>query len=373
MVDKPLRALLVEPFPGKRWLSITRYARELIDSAAIAGVDFERAEAPWWNPPSIGEGFRRRWRAQPALGHDHDIVHLSDHALGHHVGRFEGLPVVVTCHDVMPFVLPTYYSNRFEANLKRAFMRKALAGMLRADRIICISERTAHDIEARFGIDKGRVSVVPNMVDEAFAPIPESRTWLSARGIRLPEGPLILSVGHSGPYKNLSTLLAAHALPELRNATLIRAGSRFGSHFSERAKQLGVEDRVVELGNVSNAVLRHLYAACDVLAQPSLYEGFGVPVIEAMASGLPVVCSDGGALPEVAGKGALVVPCAEEGAAAAAALAGALASVLSDLRLRAELRERGLERAEEFRPERVMPLLREAYERAIADHRSRSG
>src|SRR5262249_26771179 len=143
---------------------------------------------------------------------------------------------------------------------------------------------------------------------------------------------------------------------------------RFAPARVRRATDLGVASRVVELGHVSDAILRHLYAACDVLAQPSLYEGFGVPVIEAMASGLPVVCSDGGALPEVAGKGALVVPCAAGGATAAGVLSDALASVLSDERRRAELRERGLERAEHFRPARVMPLLREAYEQAVLAH-----
>lgn len=366
MSDEPLRALLVEPFPGKRWLSITRYTRELRGSAALAGIEYAQAYAPWWNPPSIAQGIRRHWTAQEALDGDYDLVHLTDHALGHHVARFHDAPVVVTCHDIMPFVLTDYYRSTAEGAIKRAFMRRALAGMLEANRIICISERTARDIGTRFGVGQERVSVVPNMVDNSFAPLAEARTWLSVRGTRLPERPLILSVGHGGPYKNLDTLLAALARPELQDAALVRAGSRFGKGRKQRVAQLGIAERVIELGSVPDAVLRHLYAACDVLAQPSLYEGFGVPVIEAMASGLPVVCSDGGSLPEVAGNGALVVPCAEAGEEAARVLAAALASVISKPTLHAELRERGLERAEAFRPARVMPLLREAYEQALA-------
>jgi glycosyltransferase involved in cell wall biosynthesis len=364
-----MRALLLEPYPGKRWLSITRYAREITDSAGLASLEVERAHAPWWNPPSIAEGIRRRWTSQHALAHAADVVHLADHALGHHVPRFRPSPVVVTCHDIMPLVLPGYYRSPLESAVKRAFMRKALAGMQQADRIICISDRTASDIESRFGVDRSRITVVPNVVDSTFAPIPGARTWLSARGIRLPERPLILSVGHAGPYKNLDTLLVALASPQLQGAVLIRAGSRFAPARAGRATELGVASRVVELGHVSDAVLRHLYAACDVLAQPSLFEGFGVPVIEAMATGLPVVCSDGGALPEVAGKGALVVPCASRSATAAGVLSDALASVLNDERERAELRERGLERAQYFRPPRVMPLLREAYEQAVVASR----
>ena len=109
-----------------------------------------------------------------------------------------------------------------------------------------------------------------------------------------------------------------------------------------------------------------IYSACDVLAQPSLGEGFGVPVVEAMACGLPVVCSDGGALPEVVGDAAVVVPLASEDFPRR--LADGLALVLCEPGLASMLRARALSRAEEFRPAAVIPRLAQVYRAAIEEH-----
>ncbi|MGH2634346.1 MAG: glycosyltransferase, partial [Tepidiformaceae bacterium] len=127
------------------------------------------------------------------------------------------------------------------------------------------------------------------------------------------------------------------------------------------ASRLGVEARITQLGRVDDPTLARLYGACDVLAQPSRYEGFGIPLVEAMACGLPVVCSDGGALPEVAGGAARIVPLTASYGDDSRAFATALAEVIENHDVRAALRTAGLERACNFRPENVMPELGRVY------------
>lgn len=356
-MDGLSRVLLVAPFGGARWVSISAYAGAI--AANAGGVAFETVEAPWWNPPSLLEGARERWWREPRFARDYDVVHLTDHALGHHVRRFRARPVVVTCHDLMPFAIEGYFGSRREAVLKRAFLRHSIAGMLRADRILAVSEYTAGEIVRLHGVDRSRISVVPNMVRPVFAPVAQAET---AVGVPLPAGPRILSVGHSRPYKNLELLIAALASPRLRGTSLVRVGGRLTASQLALARRLGVDRRIHELGRLPDAALAAAYSACHVLAQPSLAEGFGVPVVEAMACGLPVVTSDGGALPEVGAGAALVSPLSSgpEG------LASALAGIIDSPALAEELRAKGLGRAARFRPEVVLPQLFEAYGAAMA-------
>jgi glycosyltransferase involved in cell wall biosynthesis len=171
----------------------------------------------------------------------------------------------------------------------------------------------------------------------------------------------VLSVGSLEPGKNRERLLQAFARLRARGLahTLVVAGQRAWRYEGEQplAQRLGLADSVRFLGHVPQADLPALYSAADLFAFPSLYEGFGLPALEAMACGTPVVASNVSAVPEVVGDAALQVSPLDVGA-----LADAMERLLRDERLRADLRERGLKRAAEFSWEKAARRTAEVYE-----------
>jgi glycosyltransferase involved in cell wall biosynthesis len=264
----------------------------------------------------------------------------------------------------MPLTLEGYFGRGTTAWVKERLMRHPLAALPGANVIITVSECVRGDVIRVLDFDPGRVVVVPNMVRAPFAPKADAEAWLAACGIWLPPRPRVLSVGHQGAYKNLPLLIRAMTEPGLRAANLVRVGSRLRGDLAELASRRDVLERTTELGYLDGEALAAVYSACDALAQPSLYEGFGVPVLEAMACGLPVVCSNGGALPEVVGDAGLVVPL--EGRDEPASFAEAIERVLNDGELARRLRAAGLERARAYEPARVIPRLVDAYRCALA-------
>jgi glycosyltransferase involved in cell wall biosynthesis len=204
-----------------------------------------------------------------------------------------------------------------------------------------------------------RVRTVPCGVDARFRP----------RGDRDAPAPTgrprdILYVGRSDPYKNLLGLVDAVAQVRARRSLDVRlriAGPpdpRYPAP-QARAHELGLTDHVQWLGYLADPALVEAYQAADLLVLPSRYEGFGLPVLEAMACGTPVVCSDRSSLPEVAGDAALLVDPDDT-----TALADAIARVLSDAALAADLRQRGLARARAFTWRRTAEATRSIYQQA---------
>jgi glycosyltransferase involved in cell wall biosynthesis len=284
-----------------------------------------------------------------------DVFHGTDFALPPALG----LPRVVTIHDLAFLTHPQYATTP----LARYLMRVVPRSLRRADAIIAVSETTADDIVACYGVARDRITVIMPGVDASFAPVVDRQALATIDARYRLEHPLALAVGTIEPRKRYDHLIAAFAQARRQPggprmlAIAGRRGWLYDSVF-QAVEEHRVADKVRFLDYVPEDDLVALYSTADVLAMPSAYEGFGIPVIEAMACGAPVVCSDGGALPEAAGDAALIVPVDD-----IASLADALVAVTSETSHQEAMRVKGLARAAEFTWERVARRHLEVYHR----------
>ena len=270
-------------------------------------------------------------------------------------------PTVVTIHDIGFRVLPEYYSQH------KAHLRCALVGLSahRAGAIITDSESSRADIARVLRVGPGRIHVIPLAASEAFTPgdRDRARRWVvESLGV---DPPFVLAVGYASARKNVARLIeAVEAVVRRRPGplSLVIAGTPGDEpEGALRSRFPSLGERLVFTGGITEAALVDLYRAADVFAFPSLYEGFGLPVLEAMACGTPVVAANSSSLPEVAGDAALLVDPGDVGA-----LAEALERVLFGASLASDLVGRGLARAAQFSWERTAELTHEVY-RSVLD------
>ena len=286
-----------------------------------------------------------------------DIIH----APAYTAPFWSPVPVVLTIHDVSYERCPQWYPYRRDW-ARRAFYRRSAHV---ASRILTVSRFSATEITVAYRIPAERMTVTPLGVDDGFAPADPD---LSAGQVTGVSQPYLLHVGDLHERRNLTMLvdavLAARrhiggAFPAL---SLVLAGKDLGvgDAVSGIAARAGAADAVVRLGPVSEKRLRTLYRGALALAYPSLYEGFGLPLVEAMACGTPVIASDTASIPEVLGDaGRLVDP--EDGQA----WTSAIIDVVNNEQTRGSLRAAGLRRAAEFTWERTARLTLDAYRRVL--------
>ena len=273
---------------------------------------------------------------------------------------------VTTIHDCAPDVVPGEMSSSWARVYYRLMMAAAIR---RSDRIIAVSSFTQKELCRLHGVPLERVTVIPEGVDPdsmIASPSPSSSHFAVLRKYGL-TGSYGIYVGMTRPRKNLGTLLRALGLvfaeigPEHQFVFVGRPDTRFMDLRAE-AEALGLTGHIVITGYVPDEELAILYSRAAFCAFPSLYEGFGLPVLEAMAVGTPVVTTTASAIPEVAGDAALMVdPLDTE------AMAGAMLSLFRDEHLRDQLREKGFARVRQFPVQACAEATLSVYQEVLND------
>lgn len=359
---------------------IGRYTRELIAALAAednrtpyllfaAGQQIDHLPALpgpnfTWKPTRLStEWLARLWhRARVPLPIEFwtgpiSLLHAPDFTLP---PARTGVRTVLTVHDLSFIRSPETATPRLRVYLNSVVPRS----VARADHILADSAATGQDLVELYHTPAGKISVLYSGVESRFARIDDQAVLGAVRErYRLGDGPYILSVGTVQPRKNYERLVEAFVRLERADIKLVIAGGKgwLDNPLYERIDALKLRDRVVMAGFVDDADLPALYSGAHVFAFPSLYEGFGLPPLEAMACGVPVVSSNTSSLPEVVGDAALCVdPYSVD------ELAEALRLALHDETLRRTLIDKGYRRARQFTWQSAAHQLRELYTKLLA-------
>lgn len=306
-------------------------------------------------PPQIA-ALARRHRLRVV----HDPFGISPFLIPRRVAPFAR---VVTIHDMVSFVYPDTHT-RLTNLLFHHYIPRTLPFV---DRIVTPSETSKRDILRFYGVPEGLIKVIPHGVPSHFAPVSHATVLEILRRYEIPQ-PYLLTVGDFHPRKNLRTLLRAyrvlrsHGLPH----RLVIAGRKAWNSpgTTKELQEFGLENDIILPGYVAEGDLPALYSGASVFVFPSLYEGFGLPALESMACGTPVVASTGSSLPEVIGEAGLAVhPTDVRG------FAEALERLLTDEGLHRRYHELGRQRARQFTWRRAAAAHVEVY-RSLADTES---
>ena len=269
--------------------------------------------------------------------------------------RDVGCPTAITVHDLAIYRNPDWFPARQPLSTGWIVPRS----LRRADIVIAVSRNTARDVQAIFDVPAARVVVVPEGVSTAFRPLGAEDLADARARLKLPER-FILFVSTIEPRKNLGTLLEAWAMMRDRPDLVVVGG--WGWRFEPlRAQMQRLGPGLHHVEGLDPSDLPAVYNLALMLAHPAWYEGFGLPPLEAMACGTPVVVSDRSSLPEVVGDAGIVIPADD-----AEAWRRALEAVAGDTALAADLRRRGIVRAAEFSWGRSAELTWRAIDRAVS-------
>ena len=312
---------------------------------------------------------RHDWQFIRRLNRLGDVVHLPSNSLGHY-GNFLKVPFIITVHDLIRYF--DLKGNRTLINRPnfrdRLRLNMDYKGIKKAARIIAISQATKNDLIHYLDIPEEQISVVLLGVDHnVFHPVSH----------RVSNRPYVLFVGSEHPRKNLAQLLKAFSQlksePEFKGLKLVKvgkAGSRqlgnFRKQTTEVINSLGLTKEVIFTDFVSESELPAYYSGATVFVFPSLYEGFGLPPLEAMACGCPVITSNTSSLPEVVGEaGIMVDPYDTDG------LVKAMRQVLTNNELRNDMIRKGLEQAKRFSWGKTAEMTQEVYNKVADEQRDR--
>jgi len=371
-----MRVMIVRRVPGSTF-SIELYTENLVAALKTVRPNWEIVEIapiPWDSPDKLwrsGIGIKKYyetfWRHPRAVAQlEADIFHVVDQCEAHIAYGLHRAkkPVVVTCHDLVQFVYPEISrdQSRFPA-LSMAMWKYAVRGMEKANHVIAVSSNTAQDVENMLKIPRSQITVIPNGINSEFRVLPDLEiAEIRKKYTRSPETFCLLNVGSTHQRKNILTVL--QVLKSLRNQEfpicLWRTGDEFNKEQKDFIQANNLEPYIFDFGNPDKTRLIQIYNAADVLLAPSLYEGFGFTVIEAMACATPVITSNVSSLPEVVDNAAILVdPFNVE------AIIEAVYQIKQDPIYRNQLIKKGLLRAKFFSWEKTAEQVAQVYENLV--------
>jgi glycosyltransferase involved in cell wall biosynthesis len=300
-----------------------------------------------------------------SLAKNADLTHIFSQEETYLLNRLKfDIPTVATCLDIIPLI---YKEN---SGMSLNLVKYNLRGMKKADKIITISEHTKKDLIKYLKISPEKIETILLGVDPTFQVLPEKKINEIRKKYKLPEK-FILYLGSEQPRKNFQTLLKSFKdlikNSDLKDIKLLKVGSSQISEI-ERNKiynlieSLGIKDEVIFKGYVLESDLSSIYNAADLLVYPSLYEGFGLPPLEGMASGTPVITSNTSSLPEVVGDAGIMVDPMDVNA-----LTESIYQVLTDTDLKNKMIRKGLERSKMFTWEKTAQKTFNIYENLLND------
>lgn len=319
-----LRVALVADLREEAWPSMDLVADMLAAHLphAAPALSVETLRAPFrprvdriapGGRPSVFDRYANRFLDYPrwlrSRSGEFDVFHVLDHSYAHLLHVLPASRTMVTCHDVDAFA-PFIDGQENPSRLPRWLARRVLHGLRRARLVACVSDATRSDLLRHALVEPDRLRVVPNGVDAVHAVGADPAAEAAANTL-LGAGDMdLLHVGSTIPRKRIDVLLEvfARVAADIPSARLLRVGGPITGPQREHADRLGIASRIVEVPFVDRAVLAAVYRRAALLVLPSEREGFGLPVVEALAAGTPVVASDIPSLREVGGDAASYCP-----------------------------------------------------------------
>jgi glycosyltransferase involved in cell wall biosynthesis len=371
-----MRVAIVRRLP-KASFSMDVYADGLVSGLKAVRPDWEIMEL---SPQSysltnkktswlqgIDKYYQRYWRYPATVKQQvADVFHIIDHSDAHIVQWLRGTnkPVVVTCHDLINFIYPENIQDQAKLPIvSMTAWKYAIKGLKVSDRIICVSHHTAKDAMQLLHTSPENLKVVHNGVESDFYPLPaeEILAFRQQHGLT-PDTICLLNVGSNHPRKNVATILQVVQILNSQGIPIQfwKTGADFTNEQQTFIQNHDLNSCIKYLGKPEKNILRQIYNAADILLAPSVYEGFGITILEAMACKTAVISSNVTSLPEVVGDaGILVEPLDVPG------MVEAIHQIQQDSDYHQQLIERGLVRAKEFTWEKAAAQVAEVYENLV--------